>query len=101
MQIIVFLTAWGYFAYSDNIEVETNVFLPLLGLAIINAFSASAISLLVVTFIKKLTTLSTVSSIISTASGFFSGIYIPIGSLPTFAQTLIKIYPGSYSASLY
>ncbi|MDN6967035.1 ABC transporter permease [Oenococcus sp. UCMA 17063] len=101
MQIIVFFTAWGYFAYSDDIDIETNVFLPLLGLSIINSFSASAISLLIVAFIKKVTTLSTVSSIIGTASGFFSGIYIPIGSLPTFAQTLIKFYPGAYSASLY
>ncbi|MDN6769773.1 MAG: ABC transporter permease, partial [Lactococcus sp.] len=40
-------------------------------------------------------------TLVGTLSGFLSGVYVPIGALPEMAQTIMKCYPGAYSASLF
>ncbi|KRN05642.1 ABC-type multidrug transport system, permease component [Liquorilactobacillus sucicola DSM 21376 = JCM 15457] len=101
MQSVVLCVTWIYFASSDNVTLNLGILPQLLGMLLLNSLCASSLNLLIVVFTKRVTTLGTISSIVGTASGFFAGVYIPIGSLPHMAQTLIKLYPGTYSASLY
>ncbi len=43
---------------------------------------------------------STASTIIGTIIGFLTGIYVPIGSLPSLIQWIIKLFPTSHGAAL-
>ena len=53
-------------------------------------------------FFKSSNAYATASTVIGTLIGFLTGIYIPIGWLPSTAvQTAIKIFPVSHAASLY
>jgi len=52
-------------------------------------------------FVRTNDTLNNLASIISTAAGFFAGVYVPIGSLPAIAQTVMKLTPAPYDAALY
>ncbi len=41
------------------------------------------------------------STVVGTLLGFLAGIYIPIGSLPDYLQTIVKLFPVSHSAALF
>ena len=43
---------------------------------------------------------SILSTVVGTIIGFLAGIFVPIGTLPTIAQTAIKLFPLSYGAVL-
>jgi multidrug/hemolysin transport system permease protein len=50
--------------------------------------------------LKSQNAFGTASSIISTLIGFLTGIYIPVGNLPSGVQTVIKFFPLSHSGVL-
>lgn len=52
-------------------------------------------------FIKSVDVVERLAVIIGTASGFLVGVYMPIGSLPSFAQNVVKLTPGAYVAAAY
>ncbi len=101
MQIVVFIVNAAYFGLADGVYFGFSTDVKLFLVCVENTLVTSLISMALATWVKSIDTWSTMESIVATASGFLSGIYIPIGSLPRFAQTLIKFYPGAYSASLY
>ncbi|MDT8336644.1 MAG: ABC transporter permease [Candidatus Izemoplasmatales bacterium] len=74
--------------------------LKVLGLILLSVFSSSALIFLIMSFIQSQNAFGTASSIIGTLIGFLTGIYIPIGNLPSGVQTLIKIFPLSHSGVL-
>jgi multidrug/hemolysin transport system permease protein len=73
----------------------------LLLLIFLPTMANTAVVCFIVSFFKSQHALSTASTIIGTAIGFVSGIYLPIGSLQSSVQTVIKLFPVSYSASLF
>jgi multidrug/hemolysin transport system permease protein len=50
--------------------------------------------------IKTQNAFGTASSLMGTLIGFLTGIYIPIGNLPSTIQTVIKIFPLSHAVVL-
>jgi multidrug/hemolysin transport system permease protein len=54
-----------------------------------------------VSFFKSQQAFSTASTIIGTLIGFLTGIYLPIGNLPSSVQTIIKAFPVSHAAALF
>lgn len=66
----------------------------------LSTLASTAILTFIVTLFHSMDTFSTVSSILSTLAGFLTGIYVPIGSLPPIAQTIITWFPLSHGASL-
>ncbi|ARJ38284.1 ABC transporter [Sporosarcina ureae] len=66
-------------------------------LAVLTA--GSMISLLVI-FFKTSPAFAAASTVIGTLVGFLTGIYIPIGTLPAYLQSLIHIFPISHIAAL-
>ncbi|GEK29201.1 ABC transporter permease [Furfurilactobacillus siliginis] len=101
MQLVVFGVDMLYFGWADNLVLTAGTIVKVVGLIFINAIVAACLNGLLVSLFKTRNSLSTFETIIGTLSGFLSGIYVPIGDLPDKAQTLIKFYPGAYSASLY
>jgi multidrug/hemolysin transport system permease protein len=67
---------------------------------ILSVVSNSAILFFTLTFIKSNNAFAALSSIIGTAIGFLSGVYVPVGVLPGAVQNLITILPFGYSASI-
>jgi len=75
--------------------------LKLLGIMLVSVFAGSSMVFFIVSFFKSSSAFATASTILGTLIGFLTGIYIPIGSLPSAVQTLIKIFPISHSATLF
>mgnify|MGYP000216647801 CR=1 FL=1 len=101
MQVLLFVVMLTYFYYINHTVVSLfqsmNVFL----LMFISALLSAALNLALIQQMKTVDTLAKFSSIVGTAAGFLVGTYVPMGALPDFAQTLMKLTPGSYIASLY
>lgn len=71
-----------------------------LGVLIVTVISSSSIVFFLVSFIRTASEFSTLSTILGTIIGFITGIYVPIGVLPEFLQTLVKFVPATHSAAL-
>lgn len=101
MQLIMLVLMGLYFNVTDKISFQMSQVVPTLGIMILSAILATLVNAILVNRLKSVDSFGRLTTIISTASGFLVGTYIPIGSLPTFAQTIMKVTPGSYIASLY
>ncbi|NMA82859.1 MAG: ABC transporter permease [Epulopiscium sp.] len=73
----------------------------ILGLILLSVLSSSAMVFFIVSFFKSQNAFATASTVIGTLVGFLTGIYIPIGVLPTPIQFIIKIFPVSHAGSLF
>jgi multidrug/hemolysin transport system permease protein len=70
-------------------------------LVLFTSMTNTSIVCFIVSFLGSQSAFSTASTIIGTLIGFLTGIYLPIGALPESVQTVIKLFPVSYSASLF
>lgn len=75
--------------------------LKLSGVMLLSVFAGSAMVFFIVSFFKSSSAFASASTIIGTLIDFLTGIYIPIGSLPSAVQTAIKIFPISHAALLF
>jgi len=75
--------------------------IKLLGVMLLSVFAGSSMVFFMVTFFKSSNAFSSVSTVTGTLIGFLTGIYIPIGNLPSTVQTAIKIFPISHAAALF
>jgi multidrug/hemolysin transport system permease protein len=75
--------------------------LKLFGVMLLSVFTSSSLVFFIVSFFKSINAFATASTIIGTLIGFLTGIYIPIGSLPSAVQTAIKIFPISHAGVLF
>ncbi|QUW22411.1 ABC transporter permease [Sporosarcina sp. Marseille-Q4063] len=73
----------------------------LVGVILLSVVSSGSMVLLVVSFFKTSNAFAAASTIIGTLLGFLAGIYIPIGTLPDYLQTIVKFFPVSHSAALF
>lgn len=77
-----------------------SMFKVLIGI-IFTVISVSSMSLFFLLFIKSEKTASTITTIVGTLIGFVAGVYVPIGLMPNFIQSLMKLLPITYSATLF
>lgn len=101
MSVITFAAAELYIVLRGGDWLAPVPCLKILLLIFLSAIANTAVVCFIVSFFKSQHAFSTASTIIGTAIGFLSGIYLPIGSLPSSVQTVIKLFPVSYSASLF
>ena len=101
MQLLVFFGMWGYFNAADGLTISGSELLAVFGLIVVSAAFATLVNAVILKRVRAVDNLGKIATILGTAAGFLVGIYIPVGSLPSFAQTLVKLTPGSYVASLY
>lgn len=101
MQLVMFALMVGYFAVIDGLTVTVSQVGAVVGLMLVSALLATTINALIIQGVRSVDSLGKLGTIVGTASGFLVGTYLPIGSLPSFAQLLVKLTPGSYVAALY
>lgn len=75
--------------------------LKLLGLIPLSVLSGSALGYFIISFIKSANAYGTANTILGTLIGFLTGIYIPLGNLPSSVQTVVKIFPVSHAGALF
>lgn len=100
MQVIMFSVMLTYFYLEDSLTITWEIFGVLLILMALNALLSTALNAIIINFVNHMSSLTSLSTVVGTAAGFLVGGLIPIGTLPTFAQHLIKLTPGSYIAAL-
>lgn len=101
MQLAMFGIMLGYFFLADHLTVTVVQMMNVLGLMVSGSLLATAVNAVIIKGVRTLDSLSKLGAIVGTAAGFLVGTYVPIGILPTFAQTLVKLTPGSYVAALF
>ncbi|KAB1953276.1 ABC transporter permease [Lactiplantibacillus plantarum] len=101
MQLLMFFGMWGYFNAADGLTISGSELLAVFGLIVVSAAFATLVNAVILKRVRAVDNLGKIATILGTAAGFLVGIYIPVGSLPSFAQTLVKLTPESYVASLY
>lgn len=101
MQLVMLVVMGLYFVVTDKISFQISQVVPTLGIMVLSAILATLVNAILASRFQTVDSFGKLATIIGTASGFLVGTYIPIGSLPTFAQTIMKMTPGSYIASLY
>lgn len=89
---MLFFTGESLLSLSQLLQSAGIIFLAVLA-------AGSMISLLVI-FFKTSNAFAAASTLIGTLIGFLAGIYIPIGTLPTYLQTVIQFFPISHVAAL-
>ncbi len=101
MSIYTFILAEIYIIARGGELLSALNMLKVFGVILLSVISSSAMTFFLVSFFKSQNAFAAVSTIMGTALGFLTGIYIPIGSLNGTIQFLIKIFPVSYSGSLF
>lgn len=74
--------------------------LKVIGILLLAVVLSSTINLFLVLFVKTQSAFSTLSTIIGTAIGFLCGVYVPIGALPSYVQSIIHFFPISHTTVL-
>ncbi len=100
MSLLALVFAEVYIISSGGSLLSFFTLLKVLGTIILSVFSSSAIVFFIVSFFKSQNAFATASTVIGTLVGFLTGIYIPVGTLPTSIQYVVKIFPVSHSAAL-
>ncbi|KRM74827.1 ABC transporter permease [Secundilactobacillus collinoides] len=101
MQLVMAILMYAYFAMVDGLSIPWELTPQLIGIAGFSSLVWTAFSLLCLSFVKRVDTLGKLGTIVGTAAGFFAGVYIPIDSVPSSAQTLMKLTPAPYDAAIY
>lgn len=100
MSLLTLILSEIYIYVSGGTILSFPALLKVLFYIFLSVFSSSALIFFIMSFLKSQNAFGTASSIIGTLIGFLTGIYIPIGNLPTGVQTIIKIFPLSHSGVL-
>ncbi|MGO3601629.1 MAG: ABC transporter permease [Enterococcus faecalis] len=83
--------------YIVTLSKGTLLSLPQFGLlflvSLLTVFCSSAFMFFIASFFRRIDTFSTMTSIIGPLIGFLTGCYVPIGSLPETAQTVVQYFP--------
>lgn len=97
MSVLTLLLSELYIYVDGGKILSFSALMKVLGLILVSVFSSSAMIFMIMSFIKSQNAFGTASSIIGTLIGFLTGIYIPLGNLPSGVQTIIKFFPLSHS----
>lgn len=101
MSLIALVIGELYIVASGGELLSMENMLKVIGTILLSVLSSSAIVLFITSFFKSQNAFTTASTIIGTLIGFVTGVYIPIGEFPEAVQTIIKVFPVSYSASMF
>lgn len=101
MQIFMFVIMVVYFIKVDDIQISLSLIPKILLMIIISSIMSSIVNMIILNKVKSIDTLGKLATVIGTAAGFLIGVYMPIGVLPEAAQTVMKLVPQGYAASLF
>lgn len=99
MSIVAFAVGMAYIVYLGGDMPSAATILKVLGIIILSVLSNGALMFFVTSLLNTSSAFSAFSTVIGTLIGFIMGIYMPVGNLPNGVQWVVKLFPGSYSAS--
>lgn len=101
MQLFMLVLMLTYFVLTKEINFQVSWLWQLSLISIFSSVVWTSFNALILTFVKKVNSLGSISTILGTSAGFLAGVYIPIGVMPKFAQSVIKLTPFPYNSALY
>jgi len=95
MSLVTFVLAEAYIFLNGG-----ELLAPLAILKMLTVLTSSAMVYFLTSFFNSQNAFATASTILGTIIGFLAGVYVPIGQFSDNVQTIIKLFPMTYSASL-
>ena len=100
MCLVTLVLAEAYILYCGGELLSLTAILKVIGTLIVLNFTSTCMVMLFVTLFSSRKAFGTASTVLGTLIGFLTGIYLPIGQLPSGVQTVIKLFPISHGAAL-
>lgn len=100
MSFATLLLGWGWLVSQGLPVPSASTLLLIVGILLLSTLSASCLSFFFISFFHTSSSFSAASTVLGTLIGFLAGIYLPISSLPTAVQSIIKVFPPSHAAVL-
>ncbi|MEA4920221.1 MAG: ABC transporter permease [Clostridiaceae bacterium] len=101
MSFVALALAELYVVLNGGELLNFQALLKVAGLILLSTFTNTSIVFFLVSFFRSSNAFATASTIIGTLIGFLTGIYLPVGQLPSSVQWVIKAFPVSHSAELF
>jgi multidrug/hemolysin transport system permease protein len=98
MNLVGFVIAEAYIALSGGKLLSPLQMLETLGILCLSIFAFSSLVCFMTSYVKSPRAFGTLSTIVGTMIGFLTGIYVPVGILPSAVVTVMKFIPFTYSA---
>lgn len=96
LSVITLLVAQLYIVAQGGTLMTLAEYAETLGLIVLGGFCNTSMIFFIAYFFTTESAFGTASTLLGTLIGFVTGIYIPIGSLPTGVQWVIKLFPTSH-----
>lgn len=100
MQVIVYIILSVLFMLMDQLPFNFAISGELMGAMLISSVVWTLFNMIVLMLVKKASVIPSLNAIISSSAGFFAGVYMPLGLLPSSASKILKYTPAPYDASL-
>lgn len=100
INFIVLFIAYVYLGITGGWQISFTNTILLIPTLLLSVISASLITCFIGSFIRNYNTFNSASVIVSSASGFLIGAYMPVTMLPGVAKKIPPFFPGTYSAGL-
>ncbi len=91
---LAFLVFLLIYLYSGGYILDILTILKIIGIILLSSFSSSAFMFFIINCIQTVSAYQGLNILISTLSGFITGIYVVIGSLPEYFQNILKCIPA-------
>ncbi len=101
MSVLSLAFAEVYILGNGGSALSPEALLKTFGLILLSVVANGAMGFFLVSLIKSQNAFATLSTIIGTFSGFLAGIYMPIGNLPPFIQSVVKVVPVAHAGVLF
>lgn len=101
MTLFAFIISQIYILLRGGKMFDFEAIMRLMGVSFVSVIAGTAMMVFFASFVKSSKTFSVANAIIGVIIGFISGIYVPIGQLPSFLQWTIKFFPLTYSGVFF
>lgn len=101
MSVITLVLAEIYIVAGGGELISALTLLKVLGVILLSVLSGSSMMYFLISFFKSQNAFAVASTVVGTLVGFLTGIYIPVGNLPSAVQLVVKIFPVSHAGSLF
>lgn len=101
MSLVALIFAEAYIVANGGEFLSAVNLLKVLGIMLLSVISSSALVFFIVSFFYTTQSFATASTVLGTLIGFITGVFIPIGTLPSVVQWVVMIFPVSHSAVLF
>lgn len=100
LSLLTLLLSQAYIVISGGQLLSAASMLQAIGLVFYSVITSACLLFFLITWVKTSGGFSTLSTIVGTLIGFFTGIYLPIGILPETLQSVMKWLPFTQTTSL-